>query len=482
MRPSRNGRRDPVVEASLRETLIEHARHAPATDEVARRIVAAIERPPAHPTQPAPPRGLRTWGLPLVAAAGVAVVVTAVVGLSALRPQADRAPAGTDTSTSTVTPSAEPYPTTQPSSPYRSSIPHRSQTSIRTSRGATKVTPAVDTSTLHGVRVLDLTFVGANEGWALASANCVYAPGTCTALLRTTDGTTWHSMPGASFNVAGVGSCADPCVQHLRFADDRIGYAFGPDALFMTRDGGTSWARQPGGADALETLAGNVIRVVDPHNCPPGCTYSVEVATVGSDAWRPIDLPGPQGGGDSVQLALTGHFAALQVYGNPAGGAPALSVLFTSSNDGATWTRRGEPCPQPAGGRSAANEIDSSTLTAAVDGSITILCTTRGGTGPQFTTTSTDGGATFVPGNRIALYGARVSAFAAASAGTVLVSSDRTYRSTDGGHHFVVTADIVGVQWLGFESNVLAHAISKDNRIVWTTHDAGRTWAAHHFG
>ncbi|HEX3335963.1 MAG TPA: sialidase family protein [Jatrophihabitans sp.] len=290
-------------------------------------------------------------------------------------------------------------------------------------------------------------------------------------------------MPDAAVN------CADPCVAHVRFATDKIGYAYGDEpvssdtsqAFLMTTNGGRSWRREPGGADALETLDGNVIRVVDAGNCPPGCRFRVQLAPIGSTAWRTVALPGSQGGGDSVQLVRTGRLAALEVYANPAGGASALSVLFTSTDDGATWTRRGEPCPRAAGsGSGFGNEIDSSRLTSAPDGSMSVLCMTRGEIGPQFTMTSIDGGAHFVTADRNALGSAAISAFATASARTVLVSSDATYRSTDGGGHFARLSP-GQVAWLGFASPTVGHAISSDRRTIWTTTDAGLRWSQHTF-
>ena len=65
-------------------------------------------------------------------------------------------------------------------------------------------------------------------------------------MFRTTNGKTWTSMPGAAFNVPGVESCADPCVEHIRFANDKVGYAYSSSALFMTLDGGADWVQQPG--------------------------------------------------------------------------------------------------------------------------------------------------------------------------------------------------------------------------------------------
>ena len=87
---------------------------------------------------------------------------------------------------------------------------------------------------------------------------------------------------GPAFNVADVRGCVDPCVQHRRFANDSIGYAFGQSALFMTTDGGQHWQRQKGmGADALETLSGNVILAHLENASPP----IVARAPIGSANW-----------------------------------------------------------------------------------------------------------------------------------------------------------------------------------------------------
>src|SRR6185437_4991708 len=149
---------------------------------------------------------------------------------------------------------------------------------------------------LTHVRVLDLTFVSDTEGWALATADCLDPTSTapaCPAMLHTTNaGTSWTAVPNPPANVPINSSCAEPCIQHIRFATDRIGYAYGSTTLLMTIDGGKSWSRQPGGADALETLDGNVIRVST--QCLPGCPYRVQTAPIGSSSWHSVALPGTQ--------------------------------------------------------------------------------------------------------------------------------------------------------------------------------------------
>lgn len=270
---------------------------------------------------------------------------------------------------------------------------------------------------------------------------------------------------------------------HIRFASDSVGYLFfgsepgyGRDLpILMTTNGGRTWQNQPIRADALETLHGNVIRIVDQGGCPPGCAYSVRVSAIGGTSWRAATLPGDQGPGDGVQLVRTASLSAVETYGNPAGGAgSAQATLYTSSDDGASWTRRGEPCPQHNRASLAHGEVDSTLLTSAADGSLTILCTPRGDSGWQFTTTSTDGGASFHPGYLRALGSFPISALGAASATAILISSDMTYRSTDGGRHFTKVAGPVA--WLGFATSTVGHAISLDRRIILTTTDAGRTW------
>jgi photosystem II stability/assembly factor-like uncharacterized protein len=302
---------------------------------------------------------------------------------------------------------------------------------------------------------------------------------------RTTDGgQTWQAVPNPPANI-GDGCAVGPCVAHLRFANDRIGYAYGQAALFMTTDGGATWQRQSGGADALETLDGNVIRVVTSPACsPPGCHYSVQVAPLGTADWSSVALPGAQPGMSvGVALARTGRMSFVEVFGHTSGGAQeAQSALFTSTDDGVSWTNRGEPCPQVGG--QISSEVDSTALATADDGSLTLICTGRGDQSPQFTITSTDGGRTFRTGDLQALGAAGISALGAASAATLIVSSDDTYRSTDGGRtwrrlHANGGSGPALAHWIGFESATVGRAT--DGRTIWTTRDAGLTWSAYTF-
>ena len=453
------------LEDALRASLNAHARHPDSGAELAEQIIAVADR---EPIPIARARRVRAWTFPVLAAGAAAAVAIALVVVG--HP------------THTATP---PLQSNSPVPPASTPVPTQPVSSA--AAPSSSATPSTAPAGLTNVRIVDLTFVGANDGWALASADCLTNPAlTCTAMLRTTDGgTTWQSMPPPPVNDSG--DCAAPCATHVRFATPDVGYAFGPSALFMTSDGGVTWNRQSGGATALESLDGNVIRVVTtPQECsPPGCTYAVETAPIGSTSWRSVSLGAYTGGMSAgAALARTGSAAYVMVFGHVAGGAQdARSTLYTSTDDGATWTNRGEPCPQGAG------EVDSTAITTAADGSVTVACVGRTA-GPTFTATSTDSGVTFhaAPAS---LGAAGVQYLGAASASVLFVDTDVLYRSADGGRTWQrVQQNSVGpltASWIGFESTTVGRLVEQaagpgSATSIWTTHDAGLTWSSVTFG
>ena len=394
--------------------------------------------------------------------------------------------------------SAVPVSTPGTSVPASATSPATSPTtapSTTPSTSASSTTPGSDGSStpvhqrLSDVRVSDVTFVG-NEGWLLGTATCLDGSGQgCTAVEHSTDqGRTWTSIAAPAGVVVPVGpnagTCTANCLTGIRFATATTGYLFGDGAdgaLFQTTDGGQHWVRQSGTADAIEVADDLVVRVTDKGNCPPGCVYSVRLSVTDrlSGAGRDITLPGARNQGDGAELGRSGPHVYLLSLSNPAGGAQrATSVLWTSSNGGDTWTNRGEPCPQPG------SEYDSSELSVGPDGSAAVLCRQRIGQ-RQFlaTTTPSSGGAHFTAASTTALGAAPVTAVGTVSASTVVVSSDDTYRTTDGGSRFTRLSADAGsspgqVSWVAFSSSTVGHAISLDRKTLWLTTDGGRTWSS----
>jgi hypothetical protein len=396
-----------------------------------------------------------------VAAASVAAVVGAVVGIENYHPDASK-PVSPATNgvvvTSPATTLTSPIPSTQPGSP---------------------TTASSDPATLHGVQIVDLTFYTQDKGWALASADCPTGLGRCTALLTTPDGTHWQSRPGAKFNVPGItGGCTAPCVNNIRFGNVQTGYAFGPNALFMTTDGGTSWQQQAGGALFLESLNNNVVKVTSTGTgCPSWCNVQAETSAIGSTTWTPASLPSRANQGFGVEFARGGHDAYLLFTGHASGGASnATSTFDRSTDDGQTWTASPEPCPQTS------EENDSTAVAAAPNGRVSVLCMVRQAPNRAFVATSTDAAAHFTaqPGTVPA---ATVNELAGDPATVLIAAGEGLSRSTDSGRSWTPVPDVTGtVSYLGFESQAVGRAVANKGRTIWTTRDAGATWTPVTFG
>lgn len=447
---------DPIAR-ELRASLERHALEAPRGHLLAERIIETAGRPPARRTRP----GWRTWTLPLVAATAVAGVVAAVVGIESYHPAAKgNTPFASRLGTGNLV-----------QSPY---TPRSGRLAAPASASA-----HVETSRLYNVKILDLTFVSENEGYALASAGCVHGTGRCSALFHT-KGKQWWSLPNSTpFNVAGVaGGCTYRCVSNIRFANAEVGYVYGPSAFLMTQDGGQHWTPEKGGAIALETLDGNVIRVTasSPAGCPGPCNVQVETAAIGSSTWTPSDLAPVSGSSFGFVRGGPGN-AYLLIKRNPAGSAQdETSTLYRSTDNGVHWSAVGERCPQTGG------EVDSVDVAGGGTGVVSLLCRVRRAPQRWFVATSTDGGARFVP-QPGKVPGATAQMLTSGSATVLVTAGDGLARSTDGGTSWHRVASVSApLGFVGFESATVGRAVSADGKTIWTTRDAGKSWQPVTFG
>jgi photosystem II stability/assembly factor-like uncharacterized protein len=329
-----------------------------------------------------------------------------------------------------------------------------------------------------GPLIGDLTWVSDSHAWGLTAApDCA---NWCTASVVTTDDgeSPWAQL--AAFPQALVSGIA--------FANDEVGYAFGPD-LFMTTDGGVTWVQEPAPPVAALAIVGvSVVRVSYAHSgCPGPCAIGVESSAVGSTRWQPL-LSLPETAAGAVQLVRGGPSTIyLMKYLNPAGGAGnEQGTLYVSHDAGVTWAEQADPC----GFRGRA-EIDTRAIAAAPGGVVAVLCAPRFG-GADFIKVSQDGGATFTTSSPLpAAIGFVTLALTGADdifAGTgsdVGRSSSVLYASHDAGRTWVQAAGEAGatpmygggVTFLGFESSRVGRWISA-NGDIWTTTDGGYTWAA----
>jgi hypothetical protein len=488
------------TERILRESLRRRAERAPDGGELAERILAGVGGGDSRVGY----RSFRwqTWVTPLVSAAAVAAVAVAVVQVAT--------PARRGSHTVAAGETRDPYAVSASASDSGSAgrascagarcerssavvAPGRGPSSVRPSgTGAGAASSGADASgtdtaagagtgsALSGFRVSDLTFVSDTVGWAFGTARCLDgSAGRCPAMMQTTDGRTWHSMPPPPVD-AGHDQLG------IRFADDQVGYAFDPTVLFMTTDGGRTWQRQSGGALALETLDGNVVRLVSGHSgCPGPCDLTVERAAVGAATWQQVGASRPLSGVSSVQLVRSGSEVYVLIRRNPAGGAPdQTSTLLSFPDTGAVPQSDGEPCPQ-GGARassSAGGEVDGVAVSAGVGSTVAVLCQPRSAGQDAFVATSARAGQGFtatagaLPAGVDLLAGDPAAVLLAGGAGRLGV-----YRSTDGGASWHLVPGLGAAGFLGFESPQVARAVSADGSVVWTTTDGGASWAAVRF-
>jgi photosystem II stability/assembly factor-like uncharacterized protein len=117
--------------------------------------------------------------------------------------------------------------------------------------GAAASTGAV-TAVPAGFEANSLTWLSPAQGRVLGAAPC--GTGTCSDVIGTSDaGKTWSLLGTVK---APLATSAHSGITDLRFATPRVGWAFGP-RLFLTTDGGRSWASQqiPGGGKQILSLA-----------------------------------------------------------------------------------------------------------------------------------------------------------------------------------------------------------------------------------
>lgn len=187
----------------------------------------------------------------------------------------------------------------KPGSVQSPAAPVTSSPSV-TAAARTPASAPAGTQAAGPIDVQDVSFVSADQGWALGSGE----------LFATTDGgASWIRLPEPPAGAA-----------HIRFASPQIGYAWSTvGSLWITTDGAASW--RPGGLTqvvSLETAAGWVWSIAGAQPYP-----DIWRARVGSTAWTNLGLTPDR------TATLTVHGDVAYVVGQQGAGpiAPSLDVF-----------------------------------------------------------------------------------------------------------------------------------------------------------
>jgi photosystem II stability/assembly factor-like uncharacterized protein len=376
---------------------------------------------------------LRRWG----AVGGGLVAVAAVAGVVVVALVNHSTPAGTgpghgSSSAPTATPTAG-------GTPAPSSV--------------VPVGPAA-----HGFVPTDVTAVSAAEWWVLGDNGFSCLPGTCTAILRTTDGgQSFTSVPVPAVTLATNGQEAE----RLRFADPLDGWLVsGAGTVWATHDGGGHWIpdSSAGVVTDLEASGGNVYAVA--CTGANGCT--VERSPTVQDTWS--TLPASGGHGNLNHLSVNGAHVWVAIE-SQAGG---LGWLLASTDSGQNFTMQ-TACPSALG---YANEyaVDSTTLwaTCATGTEASAFQSLDGG--QQFTQLA---GTVMLPNS---------ASIAGVSSTTAVIAGQGLLRTTDGGRTFS-TVLASQAQWsiAGFTTAQHGFAFEVSSKVfgpaqLWRTNDAGAHW------
>ena len=321
-----------------------------------------------------------------------------------------------------------------------SAAPSASVTAGPSATAATS--PATSTASTQGagqIDVRDVSFVSADQGWALGGGE----------LVTTTDGgASWTRLPAPPAGAA-----------HIRFASAQIGYAWSAaGSLWITTDGAASW--QPGGLTqvvSLETAAGWVWSIAGVQPYP-----YIWRAPVGSTAWTKLGFTPDRSG------TLTVHGDVAYVVGQQGAGPIAASLEVFAG----TQPVRHESLPCVRG----QNYVPFAALGVSTNGLVYLVCDVMNTATPtQLAYESVDEGSSWGADNPPPPQPPQ-AVTAIAGGRFAWNSGPDLYMLTGHGWQVSLTDPGHGFSLVGFETNTQGIALGT-NGYLWITRNAGTSWS-----
>jgi hypothetical protein len=354
-----------------------------------------------------------------------------------------------------------------------------------------------------------VTFVGPNIGAVIGQAgtpgHCATAY--CTSLAGTSDyGSTWY---GVSAPLTGPPDGSQG-VSQIRFLNTSDGWAYGPQ-LWVTRDGGATWAQEPTKGMRVTDLetAGNRAFALFATCTGSGAAYAAECTSFalytsvsGSNQWVPVsglagNLTASAGSGGAGGTGGQAASASLVLTGGPVSGRGYLLApsgeLLSGPLTGAAWTVADPQAPCQPGPPGSSSE-PAGGLFAADSAQLVLVCTsatsTAGDSQALAVYESSNNGTAWSKTGSGAAAGIAASLAIQAQGGLVVLATDAgLFRSTDGGSTWQQTqaspggsiAGEHGFSYVGMTSPLDGVALPADAGLheVFITTNGGLTWRAH---
>jgi photosystem II stability/assembly factor-like uncharacterized protein len=204
------------------------------------------------------------------------------------------------------------------------------------------------TEALSKQDLVAISFVSPERGFGIAEPQATNGTTIPLELDSTTDGgRRWRSVGP----LPGTESAGGKPL--MVFTDDRTGFLRGPRGLYVTHDGGRTWALQALAGRVLDlAVAGGRVWVAlstcpaEPEGAAVKQPCSVEAAASDDDgdSFQPLtDLPFAQYEGGQV-VAPSKHTAYIATW-RPAGTASGSGELLATDDGGTAWRSLQLPCP-----------------------------------------------------------------------------------------------------------------------------------------